>query len=62
MTIAVTRRVGPRLAACELEFLPRVAIDAAKASAQHRKYELTLEGLGERALSRLVHGRLRNLK
>lgn len=51
MTIAVTRRVSPRLAACELEFLPRVAINVAKASAQHRKYERTLESLGARVVS-----------
>jgi dimethylargininase len=51
MLTAVTRRVSPRLAACELEFLPRIPIDVAKASAQHRNYELTLESLGARVVS-----------
>lgn len=51
MLTAVTRRVSPSLAACELEFLPRVAIDAEKAAAQHRQYETKLEALGARVVS-----------
>jgi len=51
MLTAITRRVNPLLAACELEFHPRVAIDAALAAEQHRRYELTLESLGVRVVS-----------
>jgi dimethylargininase len=51
MLTAVTRRVSPSLAACELEFLPRIAIDVEKATAQHRQYEEKLESLGAHVVS-----------
>jgi len=51
MLIALTRRVSPRIAACELTFLPRVAIHFAKAAAQHRQYERKLETLGALVVS-----------
>lgn len=43
---AFTRMVSPRLAECELTHLPRVAIDAAKAAAQHAAYEQELAQAG----------------
>jgi dimethylargininase len=43
---AITRAVSPAIARCELTHLPRVAIDAAKASAQHADYERALVRLG----------------
>ncbi|MGA8258577.1 MAG: arginine deiminase family protein [Arenicellales bacterium] len=43
---AVTRPPGPNLAACELTHLARVAIDAARAAAEHDAYERTLAALG----------------
>jgi dimethylargininase len=51
MLTAVTRQVSPSLARCELEFLPRMAIDVKKAAAQHRQYELKLQILGARVVS-----------
>ena len=39
MLTAITRKVSPSLAACELEFLAREPIDLAKAIAQHEGYE-----------------------
>jgi dimethylargininase len=51
MLTAVTRRVGPNLASCELEYLPRVEIDVAKAAQQHRQYEACLESVGARIVS-----------
>jgi dimethylargininase len=48
---AITRKVSPRLAACELEFLPRQEIDLAKAVEQHRNYEASLAGLGAKVVS-----------
>jgi dimethylargininase len=51
MLTAVTRRVGPNLASCELEYLLRVEIDIAKAALQHRQYEGCLEGVGARVVS-----------
>ena len=44
--IALTRDVSPAIARCELTHLPRVAIDVAKARAQHADYESALAGLG----------------
>jgi len=44
--IALTRAVSPAIAGCELTYLPRVAIDARKASAQHAEYERLLQELG----------------
>jgi dimethylargininase len=48
MTIgtAWTRAVSPRLAECELTHLPAVAIDAARAAAQHAAYEAALAEAG----------------
>src|ERR1700733_5733594 len=51
MLTALTRKVSLSLAACELEFLPRIAIDAEKAAAQHRDYERKLDSLGARVVS-----------
>ena len=44
--IALTRAVSPAIGGCELTYLPRVAIDARKASAQHAEYERLLQELG----------------
>src|SRR6266849_4522218 len=44
--IALTRAVSPAIAGCELTYLPRVAIDVRKASAQHAEYERLLRELG----------------
>lgn len=43
---AITRSVSPAIARCELTHLPRVAIDAVKAAAQHADYERALVRLG----------------
>lgn len=51
MLTAITRKPSPALARCELEFLPRVAIDLAKAIEQHRRYEDCLAELGARVIS-----------
>ncbi len=51
MLTAITRKVSPRLAACELEFLPRQPIDIARAQRQHHAYEALLEKLGARVIS-----------
>jgi len=51
MLTAITRRVSPALANCELSFLARTPIDVERARAQHRAYELLLERLGARVLS-----------
>ncbi|OOG38147.1 arginine deiminase family protein [Rhodanobacter sp. C05] len=51
MWLAVTREVSPMLAGCELSFVPRVAIDAARAAEQHHDYQYALESLGCRLLS-----------
>jgi dimethylargininase len=48
---ALTRRVSPSLASCQLEFLRREPIDAARAAEQHRGYEAALERLGVRVFS-----------
>jgi dimethylargininase len=53
--IALTRAVSPAIAGCELTHLPRVAIDARKASAQHAEYERVLQDLGC-AVQRLAAG------
>ena len=44
--LALTRDVSPALGRCELTHLPRVAIDAGIAHAQHAAYEAALEALG----------------
>lgn len=46
MPIAFTRAVSPRLAECELTHLERVAIDPARAAAQHAAYEDALRRCG----------------
>jgi len=51
MLTAITRKVSPALAQCELEFLKRAEIDVARAAAQHRDYEKCLERLGARVVS-----------
>lgn len=51
MWIAVTREVSPALGNCELSYVPREAIDVARAGVQHRDYQRTLEALGCRLLT-----------
>ena len=51
MLIAMTRGVSPRLADCELTYLPSQPIDVAKAEAEHRAYEECLTSLGVRVIS-----------
>jgi dimethylargininase len=46
MLIAITREVSPSLAECELSFVDRAPIDAARANAQHRDYQQVLAALG----------------
>jgi len=48
---ALTRKVSPSFASCQLEYLKRDPIDVARASAQHRDYEAALERLGVRVVS-----------
>jgi dimethylargininase len=48
---AITRKVSPNLASCQLEYLKREPIDVARAEAQHRNYEAALERLGVRVVS-----------
>jgi dimethylargininase len=48
---ALTRKVSPNFASCQLEYLKRVPIDVALAEAQHRDYEAALERLGVRVVS-----------
>jgi dimethylargininase len=43
---AITRQVSSQLAACELTFQKRAAIDVAKAAEQHAAYEACLRRLG----------------
>jgi dimethylargininase len=49
--IALTRRVSPTLANCELQELTREPIDIARAIEQHRCYEKLLEELGARVIA-----------
>lgn len=51
MLTALTRAVSPAIAACELTFLERTAIDYDRAAAQHRNYEACLRDLGVRVIS-----------
>lgn len=44
--IALTRAVSPRIAECELSFMDWEPIDAARAAAEHDRYESCLEQLG----------------
>ena len=48
---AITRKVSPALARCELTHLDREPIDVARASTQHDAYERRLESLGCRVVS-----------
>lgn len=51
MLTAITRKVSPNLAACQLEYLRREAINVPRAMAQHRDYEAALERLGAHVVS-----------
>src|SRR5690348_5002601 len=51
MLTAITRKISPSLANCELEFLPREPIDLALAQRQHQAYEAALAELGARVIS-----------
>src|SRR5665811_269485 len=51
MLTAITRAVSPTIAACELTFLQREAIDVARAREQHRAYEACLKELGVDVIS-----------
>lgn len=55
---AITRKVSARLAACELEFLPRQDIDLSKAIEQHQNYEASLAELGATVVSLPAEDRL----
>ena len=46
MPVAITRRVSPSLADCELSFVARDAIDPERAQAQHREYCRALAAAG----------------
>jgi dimethylargininase len=46
MLTALTRRVSPALAACELSYLSREPIDLVLAAEQHQNYETILTSLG----------------
>jgi dimethylargininase len=51
MLTAITRAVSPGIVDCELTFVPRQAIDFAKAEEQHRAYQTLLEKCGARVIS-----------
>lgn len=51
MLIALTREPSARLGGCELSFVPRVPIDAVRATEQHRVYQRALESLGCRVVA-----------
>lgn len=51
MLTAITRKVSPAIANCELTFLARQKIDVAKACEQHHSYEQALTQLGARVIS-----------
>ncbi|HSR64415.1 MAG TPA: dimethylargininase, partial [Xanthomonadaceae bacterium] len=46
MRIAITRRISPTLADCQLSFVPRVPLDVERAEAQHRDYCRALAAAG----------------
>jgi dimethylargininase len=48
---AITRSISPAMNQCELAYLPRQAIDIARADGQHRQYESCLRELGVRVIS-----------
>jgi dimethylargininase len=51
MLTAITRAVSPTIAACELTYREREAIDFARAREQHRAYEACLAELGVEVIS-----------
>jgi dimethylargininase len=51
MLTAITRKVSPALANCELSFIERKPIDMEKARAQHNAYEQLLAKLGANVIS-----------
>src|SRR5450759_1238338 len=51
MLTAITRAVSPTMAACELTYREREAIDIARAREQHRAYETCLAELGVEVIS-----------
>ena len=51
MLTAITRRVSPAIARCELSFIGRQAIDLPRAGEQHQAYEALLGKLGARVVS-----------
>lgn len=46
MLVAITRKVSPRMAECQLTHLARSPIDISRAAEQHLAYEKQLEALG----------------
>jgi dimethylargininase len=46
MPIAITRKISPNFADCELTHVPRTPIDVLRAEAQHQEYENALRTLG----------------
>ena len=51
MLTALTRKISPNFACCQLEYLKREPIDVARAATQHREYEAALERRGVRLIS-----------
>ncbi|HTS75957.1 MAG TPA: arginine deiminase family protein [Bryobacteraceae bacterium] len=51
MLMAITRQVSPAIGQCEVTFVERSAIDAAKAVRQHGSYEKCLRDLGAEVVS-----------
>ena len=51
MLTAITRRVSPAIARCELSFIDRKAIDLSRARQQHQAYETLLGKFGARVIS-----------
>lgn len=51
MFVALTRGISPTITDCQLEYLPRLAIDAVKAARQHREYEICLLTCGLQVIS-----------
>jgi dimethylargininase len=51
MLIAITRKVSPAIAQCELTHLERQPIDFSIANAQHSRYEQALRSLGVEVIS-----------
>ena len=51
MLVAITRKISPGMAKCELTHLARAPIDVGRAAEQHQAYEQQLEALGCRVTS-----------